>query len=274
MAGSSWHGRRYVALGSSFAAGPGLAPMTTDRPKAARQSAVNYAHLTAVELGMTLHDVTSSGATTHDILRERQHDQEPQLAAVDAATDLITVTIGGNDVGYLRTLFALSAPRWLQRLPGLAGRVAELVDAAAVDTRFAGLATDLTDVVRGIQDRAPAARIVLVDYLTVLPPEYATALPLSERDFTLVTSIAARLVAATAKVAASTGVALLDVAKTSRDHHAWSPEPWTSGLTWPLPWRQSVGFHPTAAGMRAVADRLRVHLLATGAPPPAAPQQP
>jgi lysophospholipase L1-like esterase len=268
----TWQGRRYVALGSSFAAGPGLSPMAADRPKAARQSAVNYAHLTAGELGMTLHDVTSSGATTHDILRDHQHGQEPQLTAVDAATDLVTVTIGGDDVGYVQTLFALSAPRWIRRLPVLGRRVADLL--SGLDTRFAGLATDLSAVVAGIRDRAPAARIVLVDYLTVLPGDYASALPLSHDDFGLVSSIADRLVATTAEVASSTGVALLDVAKTSRDHHAWSPEPWTSGFLAPWPWRQTVGCHPTVAGMRAVADRLRVHLLATGAPPPAAPPRP
>lgn len=267
---ASWQGRRYVALGSSFAAGPGLPPMVTDRPTAARQSAVNYAHLTAAELRMTLRDVTSGGATTHDLLRDHQHGQEPQLTAVDATTDLVTVTIGGDDVGYVQTLFALSAPRWLRRLPALA----RLLDPAAADARFAALATDLTDVVAGIHDRAPAARVILVDYLTVLPTEYASALPLTEPDFALAGSVARRLVATTAAVAESTGAALLDVAKTSRDHHAWSPEPWTNGFAWPLPWRPTVGFRPTAAGMRAVADRLRVHLLATGAPPPAAPPPP
>ena len=66
------HPRRYVAIGSSYAAGPGIDPAVGDRPAKARQSLRNYPHLIAHRLGLDLADVTSSGATTQDILRRTQ----------------------------------------------------------------------------------------------------------------------------------------------------------------------------------------------------------
>lgn len=58
-------GSTYVALGSSFAAGPGIKPVLH---KAAQRSGRNYAHLVAEALELHLVDVTYSGATTAHIL--------------------------------------------------------------------------------------------------------------------------------------------------------------------------------------------------------------
>ena len=62
-------GSRYVAMGSSFAAGPGLPVRAPGSPRRAARSASNYAHLVARNLALDLHDLTYSGATTGDILR-------------------------------------------------------------------------------------------------------------------------------------------------------------------------------------------------------------
>ncbi|MGB2922094.1 MAG: SGNH/GDSL hydrolase family protein, partial [Mycobacterium sp.] len=42
-------------------------------------------------------------------------------------------------------------------------------------------------------------------------------------------------------------------AEASRDHHAWSAQPWTTRFGWPVP-RRPAPLHPNADGMRAVAD--------------------
>ncbi len=60
--------------------------------------------------GLDLHDVTSSGATVEDVLRTSQFGQPPQIGAVTATTDLVTVTIGGNDIGYIPSLIAACLP--------------------------------------------------------------------------------------------------------------------------------------------------------------------
>jgi hypothetical protein len=61
-------GSRYVAMGGSFAAGPGLPSRVPGSPRRAGRPTGNYAHLVASELGLDLHDVTFSGATTSDLL--------------------------------------------------------------------------------------------------------------------------------------------------------------------------------------------------------------
>ena len=103
-------GSRYVALGSSFAAGPGIPARAPGSPRRAGRSASNYAHLVARELGLDLHDVTYSGATTGDILRPSAAGQPAQLDAVTPATRLVTLTAGGNDVGYLPRLTLPACP--------------------------------------------------------------------------------------------------------------------------------------------------------------------
>ena len=91
---------RYVALGSSLAAGPGIEPGAAGAPTVSGRSAVNYAHLVAERLGYDLVDVTFSGATTANVLTDRQHGAPPQIDALDGSEALVTVTIGGNDAGY------------------------------------------------------------------------------------------------------------------------------------------------------------------------------
>ena len=53
--------RHLAALGSSFAAGPGIEPVAD---RLAMRSARNYAHIVAARLGLRLTDLTVSGATT------------------------------------------------------------------------------------------------------------------------------------------------------------------------------------------------------------------
>jgi hypothetical protein len=51
-------GARYVALGSSLAAGPGVGRRAPGSPRRAGRSSANYAHLVARRLGLQLEDVT------------------------------------------------------------------------------------------------------------------------------------------------------------------------------------------------------------------------
>jgi hypothetical protein len=55
--------KRYVALGSSMAAGPGIRPRAAGAPLWSGRSARNYPHLVAERLNLELVDVTFSGAT-------------------------------------------------------------------------------------------------------------------------------------------------------------------------------------------------------------------
>ncbi|AEV71881.1 hypothetical protein MycrhN_1258 [Mycolicibacterium rhodesiae NBB3] len=244
--------KRYVALGSSMAAGPGILPRAEGAPFFAGRSARNYPHLVAERLGLDLVDVTYSGATTANVLTDPQPGAPAQIDALDGTEDLVTVTIGGNDVGYVPLLFAAGLPQFVRRVPLLGDRVTGQLDPAARDRALADVGRSLTNVGRTVRQRAPGARVLFVDYLTLLPPDGA-APPLSESDVATGRHVADELARATAEAAVATGCELVPAAEHSLDHHAWSAQPWTTRFGLPLPWRPAP-LHPNAAGMRAVAD--------------------
>ena len=155
-------GADYVALGSSFAAGPDVGRHDPASPPVCGRSLDNYPHLLAARRSLTLEDRSCSGARTADITDNHQFGLAPQIEAVGRSTRLITITIGGNDVSFLGDLAAASC-----RNTG--GVNCPGSSAATLETRFGALQTALHGLLASLRDRAPNARIVLVDYVTIAP---------------------------------------------------------------------------------------------------------
>lgn len=252
-------GNRYVALGSSFGAGPGIKPSASGRPGKARQSARNYPHLLAQRCGFDLVDVTSSAATVDNILRTPQFGQPAQIAAVTAQTKLVTVTAGGNDIGYIPSLIAACLPAWTSKVPVVGNRLRRATSPSQADDRLSRTAGSVGQVFAAIRDRAPDARVACVDYLTLLPQAYREDLPFDRRAYAALVALARDLDLALARAGAEHGVDLVKASEHSIDHHAWSDKPWTPGWTRPRPGGPAA-FHPTAEGMTAVADLIAEHL--------------
>ncbi|EUA04034.1 GDSL-like Lipase/Acylhydrolase family protein [Mycobacterium kansasii 824] len=158
-----------MALGSSMAAGPGIRPRADGAPWRSGRSARNYPHLVAEQQRLKLVDVTYSGATTANVLGDHQHGAPPQITALDGSESLVTVTIGGNDVGYIPLLMAAALPRPARRLPLLGAWIAELLDRNSRDQALAQVFDSLCEVGRSLRRRAPRSRVLFVDYLTLLP---------------------------------------------------------------------------------------------------------
>lgn len=236
-----------------MAAGPGIQPRVADSPRAAGRSARNYAHLVAAARRYDLVDVTYSGATTAHVLFDAQRGAPPQVQALDGSEALVTITIGGNDVGYVPLLFAAGLPRAARVIPLLGGRLRGLLDPAERYLALDAVADALVEVGTTVRQRSPRATVLFVDYLTLLPPAGVAAPPLSDRDVVLGRHVAAELERVTAEAAAATGCGLVKAGDASRDHHAWSADPWTTRFGWPVP-RRPAPLHPNEAGMRAVAD--------------------
>jgi lysophospholipase L1-like esterase len=248
----------YAALGSSFAAGPGIDPIVLP---ACGRSARNYPNLLAERLGYDLVDVSSGGATIADVLDRPQPlltggTVPPQLAAVGPDADLVTVTVGGNDVEYLLTLLRCSYRADPAGAPAAAAAFfGTPIDPAAVDTALAALPGRLAGLVDSVRERAPRARVVLVDYLTVVPDQATPAFPMSEEHRELCAGIGRRLEEATASAARDTGADLVAASAISRDHAVGAAEPWVTGWVFGDLLAGGVApYHPNAAGMRAVAD--------------------
>ena len=189
---------RYVALGSSMAAGPGIKPSVPGAPFGSGRSARNYAHLVAEQLHLDLVDVTFSGATTANVLTERQRSAPPQIEALDGSEEFVTITIGGNDVGYVPLLMGAALPALVRKLPS----IRELLDRDAREKALDGIGDALHAVGAAVRQRAPRARVIFVDYLTLLPTPGEPAPPLSAEHVELGRFVASRLEEATAAAAA------------------------------------------------------------------------
>jgi lysophospholipase L1-like esterase len=256
-------GSHYVALGSSFAAGPGITtPADQPRNRCAR-SIDNHAHLLARVRGLRLTDVTCSGATTAHLLGPWA-EIPPQIDAVTPDTALVTITIGGNDVGYITALMAASCSLAAAPPPGFGPRGCPSAPTVTEQT-WTGLDQSLRAIVAAIRRKAPAARIVFVDYVTVLPDEggcAAAPLPAGQADASRAT--ARRLAALTARVAADTHVGLVTASALSLEHSACAADPWVTGFP-QAGGPAFVPYHPNASGMAAVAAALeRRHEVAGG----------
>ncbi|MDI5962374.1 ricin-type beta-trefoil lectin domain protein [Streptantibioticus silvisoli] len=249
-------GLNYVAMGSSFAAGPGIPPAQTGTgATACARSGANYASVLSRDIGANLTDASCSGATTANVLTDSQAGQPPQIDAVTSATQLVTVTIGGNDVDYLTSLDTYSC------LTG-GGSNCGSVDQDVINQTFPALAGRIENVVTAVHAVAPQARVLLVNYFTILPASGAcTGVPLSADQLTFEHSIASRLAVATSTAATATGATLVDLASASSGHDACSASPWVEKYTVAA---GRTSYHPNEAGMNAAAALVESTLATTG----------
>jgi lysophospholipase L1-like esterase len=248
----------YVALGSSFASGPGITTQVPGSSYPCGRSIDNYAHQFARIMHLSLVDMTCNGATTENILRHGQFFQPKQIDAVASTTKLVTVTIGGNDVDYMRNMIALhcslssgDVSGW-QRMAGLC----KPLSPSEVDAEFGPLPANMREIAREVHARAPHARLVFLPYLSVLPPSGTCArLGLTEEQADRMRGVAARLHEITRKVAKDSGAYFVDASAISADHNACAAEPWVNGFVFDMS-RGKFAYHPNLAGMTAEANAL------------------
>lgn len=253
-------GSEYVALGSSYAAGPGLLPMVDT---GCARSSLNYPSLVARRLGLSLRDVTCSSATTADILSRSQRTPvgsvPPQIDAVGADTRLVTVTIGGNDLGYVGSLTGESCANALTSAATLAARLCGQSPGAITPTTAADLDAvrqSLTDLVTTIRQRAPQTTVMLVDYLPVFDQDASACavVPVTPEQAAALHQTYSGLQDATAAAGAATGALVVHPSEDPA-HTPCGPVPWTAGFELPDPAAgKGLAYHPTAAGMAALAE--------------------
>ena len=247
--------QRYVALGDSFSAGP-LVP-TTDLASGCARSDHNYPSLVADRLRVQKFvDVTCSGAKTRDLAGVQRPFSDsripPQLDAVTPDTTLVTLGIGGNDLGLFSTLVRTCTRLRAtdpQGAPCTRTLDATLPDLQAVTQRISG---HVVRALRAIRAKAPRAEVVLVGYLRLVPDRgTCPGLPLAAGDYSEGRRITRALDRALERAARRTGTTFVDVYAASRGHDICSAEPWVNGSVTDR--RKALAYHPFASGMRAVA---------------------
>lgn len=247
-------GSRYVALGSSFAAGAGIGPLQPDSPERCGRTTNNYASLLAQELRLDLDDRSCGGATTAHLLGPWD-ELAPQLDAVGANTRLVTITVGGNDLNYVGLLFMAGCdPATGLRFGDRAIPCQTLQEPPA--EKYAAVETALRELVARVRRQAPGARIVFVQYVTLVPQQPCARAKISGQSASLAAGVGLRLAEITARVARQAGADVLAADVLSREHTPCDADPWSIGLPADHNASQGAPWHPNAAGHRAIARHL------------------
>lgn len=158
----------YVSLGSSFAAGPGVGEREEGSPWLCHRSDRNYAKLVSDKMGYKLVDASCSGAVTANILTKGNFFTPAQIEAVTDRAKLVTLTIGGNDASYMGNLYAWSHQEEAVPLAWHLSGMTRVTPDSEVTNSLAELETNLEAIIHEIKERAPKARIILIDYLPIL----------------------------------------------------------------------------------------------------------
>ena len=262
----------YVALGDSFTAGPGI-PNQIPESGGCGRSDGNYPHLVAAALSVDrFTDVSCGGATTEHMAQAQPLPggltNGPQLDAVSTDTDLVSLGIGGNDIGFAEIIVACAAHSLL--LPITAPCRAHYTrNGDELGARIAATAPKVAAVLAAIRERAPGARILVVGYPVILPdrgPGCWPLVPIAVGDVAWLRTVEARLNTMLAGEAARAGATFVDTYSSSVGHDVCRlpGRKWVEGF---IPTAPAAPVHPNALGMANTAEQLLASVAAVGSEP-------
>lgn len=253
----------YVALGDSYTAGP-LVPVPTPGPLGCVRSSSNYPAFLAAYLQVrTFADVSCSAARTEHLFASQpgilpqglpENQNAPQLLAVTAETDLVTLGIGGNDFGLFGELIDSCADLAAEH-PEADAPCRDSFTTDGVDTKLrdaAAIQGHVEQALAAIVERAPDATVVVVGYLHILPEEgTCAAVPFAPGDYAWGTQVHQALNASLSRAAEAYGASYVDMYAASVGRDACAAEPWVNGEQIRA---DAFSYHPFRSGMKGIAD--------------------
>src|SRR6266702_2791015 len=139
---------RYVALGDSYSSGLGAGSYIAASGSCDRSTNAYSALWKNANAPASYVSVAGAGATKATVLGS-------QISALSASTTLVSITIGGNDVGFssvMETCVLHSTSRCVSAINAAEGEMSSQ------------LPSELDSVLAAIRARAPAARVVVLGY--------------------------------------------------------------------------------------------------------------
>lgn len=252
----------YVALGDSFTAGP-LIPDQQLSPIGCLRSDRNYPHRVAPSSGQSaFRDVSCSGARTDHMFGPHNvtgGPNPPQLDALAADTHLVTLGIGGNDIGFSEiiencvTLWPFGSPCRSRYAPGGQDQITQ---------RIADTAPKVSSVLSAIAQRSPNAKVLVVGYPAIVPHSGSgcwPSMPLAWNDVPYLRAKHQELNAMLAQQAAAHGATYVDTYAPSDGRDACAP----SSVRWVepiVPGNPAAPVHPNARGMAGMSTAVQAAL--------------
>ena len=244
-------GPRYVALGDSMTAGAGIG--STSAP--CYRSRANFPSLIADELGVkNFVDASCIGATTADVREGHVADDgefvPAQMDDLTADTDVVSITIGGNDSEFLASLYvACYVP------PGSSAKACSSA-VERLPAQLDKIQQNIAATLAAIRKKAPRALVVLVGYPRIMPDSGScdpSVVPIAEPHLGAAAKLEGQLEATMRAAAKQGGAEYVDMRKRSVGHDACAgkDDAWVSGNS-PEP-GDGTFLHPRAKGAKAMA---------------------
>ncbi|MEU6672443.1 SGNH/GDSL hydrolase family protein [Streptomyces sp. NPDC046727] len=246
----------YAALGDSYSAASGVLPVDLTSPLCLRSTA-DYPHVIASRTAARLTDVTCGAAQTKHFTESQYPGVAPQIDALTADTDLVTLTIGGNDNGtFINAMIACGTAGVFSG--GQGSPCKDTYGSSFDDAIDASTYPALKSALRSVRAKAPDARVAVLGYPWITPatadPSCFARLPVARGDVPYLHALQAHLNAVVERAAEETGATYVDFAEVSAGHDACQ----AVGTRWiePLLFGQNiVPVHPNALGERRMAER-------------------
>jgi lysophospholipase L1-like esterase len=244
-------GGTYVALGDSYTSGP-LIPVQSGG--LCLRSSENYASLTAADLGYSLVDASCAGSTTVNMTQDQTdlgiEINPPEFDALTGGTSLVTLGIGGNDIGFLNIIETCAG----ESLTNPFGDpCTEHYTTGGTDQLLAAIQATgpkIAAVLQQIHQRSPHAAVYVVGYPDILPEDSDGCwpiVPIAYGDVAYLRQTETELNAMLAGEADANGATYVDTYTPTIGHDVCQPigVKWIEGL---VPTSPAAPFHPNALG--------------------------
>jgi lysophospholipase L1-like esterase len=204
---------------------------------------------------MVLRDVSCSGAKTTDMTSPQSVSggvNPPQFDSLDVNTTLVTLGIGGNDIGFteiLQNCFSATPTGTPCQDHYVVNGDDQLSD------RIVATAPKVAAVLQGIHSRAPNARVFVVGYPAILPDTGSGCwpqMPVTSGDVPYLRAKELQLDAMLADQAAANNAVYVDTYTPSIGHDACQL-PGTRWVEPVVPAAPAAPVHPNALGMQGMA---------------------
>jgi hypothetical protein len=212
---------RYVAMGDSYSAASGNVPPDPTAAPECLRSTVNYPHVIASQLHATLTDVTCGAADTSHYATAQYPGVAPQLDALKSDTQLVTMTIGGNDSGVFINSILECGAAGLSTL-GQGSPCKDRYGSSFDDTIRGTTYPALVAALKAVRAKAPHARVAILGYPWILPATGGCfpQMPVASGDVPYLHDEQATLNDAVRRAAAATGASYVDLSQVSNGHDA------------------------------------------------------
>jgi lysophospholipase L1-like esterase len=240
---------KYVALGDSFSSGDGALGYIPESG-ACRQSTNAYPRVLAagripgVQIPSELIFYACSGAKVADV----RNNQLPLFRTIDASSvKLVTITIGGNDVDFVRALATCYGGPFPQR-----ATVACLRQTPDVTRAITQQAGPLRTLFRSIKASAPNARVLVLGYPDFFPQRPTRdCLGFSATSQAWINTEEQVLNSVIQAAALQAGVEFISTYGAFVGHDICSSDPYVNGF--PAPTSNQLPFHPKPVGQAKLA---------------------